>query len=225
MDQSERSVWSIWKKQVERSLRRLKKEQRVEKGLKMADANTYVIEIQSVLDISVKRQMMLPVEDDDGSIQALELSEEEVRPFSVLGTIQRERCQRDGPIEKSCDAVVVAMSESRCYTDSPVLAEHQPFNRNGKALRGSKKSVLFYTTDCGDEKEDLGLKLQQRSVSLVFLHRRPMTFHFDTIARRKFPIACCISCPGGNIQTLLHRLFIIVFVPHHYLIRIPHADL
>ncbi|XP_077278671.1 PDZ domain-containing protein sprite isoform X2 [Temnothorax americanus] len=62
------------------------------------------------------------------------------------------------------------MSESRCYTDSPVLAEHQPFNRNGKALRGSKKSVLFYTTDCGDEKEDLGLKLQQRSVSLTALH-------------------------------------------------------
>ncbi|XP_072745992.1 uncharacterized protein Sprt isoform X2 [Anoplolepis gracilipes] len=62
------------------------------------------------------------------------------------------------------------MNESRCYTDSPVLAEHQPFNRNGKALRGSKKSVLFYTTDCGDEKEDLGLKLQQRSVSLTALH-------------------------------------------------------
>lgn len=37
--------------------------------------------------------------------------------------------------EDSCDAVAVAMSESRCYTDSPVLAEHQPFNRNGKALR------------------------------------------------------------------------------------------
>lgn len=68
------------------------------------------------------------------------------------------------------NAVVVAMNESRCYTDSPVLAEHQPFNRNGKALRGSKKSVLFYTTDCGDEKEDLGLKLQQRSVSLTALH-------------------------------------------------------
>lgn len=34
-------------------------------------------------------------------------------------------------------------------------------------FRGSKKSVLFYTTDCGDEKEDLGFKLQQRSVSLV----------------------------------------------------------
>ncbi|XP_032676980.1 uncharacterized protein LOC116846796 isoform X1 [Odontomachus brunneus] len=62
------------------------------------------------------------------------------------------------------------MSESRCYADSPVLVEHQPFNRNGKALRGSKKSVLFYTTDCGDEKEDLGLKLQQRSVSLTALH-------------------------------------------------------
>ncbi|XP_071575639.1 uncharacterized protein [Temnothorax nylanderi] len=76
-------------------------------------------------------------------------------------------CLPDGQIKKSCDAVVVAMIESRCYTDSPVLAEHQPFNRNGKALRGSKKSVLFYTTDCGDEKEDLGLKLQQRSVSLV----------------------------------------------------------
>ncbi|KOX71450.1 hypothetical protein WN51_01724 [Melipona quadrifasciata] len=36
--------------------------------------------------------------------------------------------------------------------------------------RGSKKSVLFYTTDCGDGKEDLGLKLQQRSVSLTALH-------------------------------------------------------
>lgn len=33
--------------------------------------------------------------------------------------------------------------------------------------RGSKKSVLFYTTDCGDEKEDLGLHIQQRSASLV----------------------------------------------------------
>ncbi|KAK0071922.1 hypothetical protein PV326_000670, partial [Microctonus aethiopoides] len=32
--------------------------------------------------------------------------------------------------------------------------------------RGSKKSVLFYTTDCGDEKEDIGLNVQQRSVSL-----------------------------------------------------------
>nr|XP_034171164.1 uncharacterized protein LOC117600200 [Osmia lignaria] len=62
------------------------------------------------------------------------------------------------------------MNESRCYADSPVLAEHQPFNRNGKAVRGSKKSVLFYTTDYGDEKEDLGLKLQQRSVSLTALH-------------------------------------------------------
>lgn len=27
------------------------------------------------------------------------------------------------------------MNESRCYVDSAVLAEHQPFNRNGKALR------------------------------------------------------------------------------------------
>lgn len=62
------------------------------------------------------------------------------------------------------------MNESRCYVDSAVLAEHQPFNRNGKALRGSKKSVLFYTTDCGDGKEDLGRKLQQRSVSLTALH-------------------------------------------------------
>ncbi|XP_016908368.1 uncharacterized protein LOC107995393 isoform X1 [Apis cerana] len=62
------------------------------------------------------------------------------------------------------------MNESRCYVDSAVLAEHQPFNRNGKALRGSKKSVLFYTTDCGDGKEDLGHKLQQRSVSLTALH-------------------------------------------------------
>ena len=62
------------------------------------------------------------------------------------------------------------MNESRCHADSPVLAVHQPFNRNGKALRGSKKSVLFYTTDCGDEKEDLGFKLQQRSVSLTALH-------------------------------------------------------
>ncbi|XP_068969857.1 uncharacterized protein sprt isoform X1 [Bombus flavifrons] len=62
------------------------------------------------------------------------------------------------------------MNESRCYIDSPVLAEHQLFNRNGKALRGSKKSVLLYTTDCGDGKEDLGLKLQQRSVSLTALH-------------------------------------------------------
>ncbi|XP_066589035.1 uncharacterized protein sprt [Prorops nasuta] len=62
------------------------------------------------------------------------------------------------------------MNESRCYTNSTVLVEHQPFNRNGKALRGSKKSVLFYTTDCGDDKEDLGLKLQQRSVSLTALH-------------------------------------------------------
>ncbi|KAH0955893.1 hypothetical protein HN011_006816 [Eciton burchellii] len=76
------------------------------------------------------------------------------------------------------------MTESRCYADSPVLAEHQPFNRNGKALRGSKKSVLFYTTDCGDEKEDLGLKLQQRSVSLLFplhyaasLRKRNREFH------------------------------------------------
>ncbi|XP_012287902.1 uncharacterized protein LOC105703800 [Orussus abietinus] len=62
------------------------------------------------------------------------------------------------------------MTEGRCYVDSPVLADHQPFNRNGKTLRASKKSVLFYTTDCGDEKEDLGLKLQQRSISLTALH-------------------------------------------------------
>nr|XP_033329117.1 uncharacterized protein LOC117221889 isoform X1 [Megalopta genalis] len=62
------------------------------------------------------------------------------------------------------------MNESRCYTDSPAFAVHQSFNRNGKALRGSKKSVLFYTTDCGDDKEDLGFKLQQRSVSLTALH-------------------------------------------------------
>ena len=62
------------------------------------------------------------------------------------------------------------MNESRCHADSPVLAVHQPFNRNGKALRGSKKSVLFCTTDCGDEKKDLGFKLQQRSVSLTALH-------------------------------------------------------
>ncbi|XP_076161375.1 PDZ domain-containing protein sprite isoform X1 [Ptiloglossa arizonensis] len=65
------------------------------------------------------------------------------------------------------------MNEIRCYADSPVLAVHQSFNRNGKALRGSKKSVLFYTTDCGDEKEDLGFKLQQRSVSLTALHTGP----------------------------------------------------
>ncbi|XP_017875907.1 uncharacterized protein LOC108622501 isoform X2 [Ceratina calcarata] len=62
------------------------------------------------------------------------------------------------------------MNEGRCHTESPVLAEHQPFNRNGKPLRASKKSALFYTTDCGDVKEDLGLKLQQRSVSLTALH-------------------------------------------------------
>lgn len=46
------------------------------------------------------------------------------------------RYQRDGSSEKRCDVVVVVdMNESRCYTDSPVLVEHQAFNRNGKALR------------------------------------------------------------------------------------------
>ncbi|KAK2581338.1 hypothetical protein KPH14_008109 [Odynerus spinipes] len=62
------------------------------------------------------------------------------------------------------------MSESRVYTGPATLAERQPFSRNGKALRGSKKSVLFYTTDCGDDKNDLGVKLEQRSVSLTALH-------------------------------------------------------
>lgn len=32
--------------------------------------------------------------------------------------------------------------------------------------------MLFYTTDCGDGKEDLGRKLQQRSVSLVSRTKR-----------------------------------------------------
>ncbi|CAL7933743.1 unnamed protein product [Xylocopa violacea] len=62
------------------------------------------------------------------------------------------------------------MNESRCYINSPVLTEHQSFKRNGEAFRASKKSVLFYTTDCGDGEDDLGLKLQQRSVSLTALH-------------------------------------------------------
>ncbi|XP_043487689.1 uncharacterized protein LOC122514742 [Polistes fuscatus] len=64
------------------------------------------------------------------------------------------------------------MSESRVYTGPATLvAERQPFSRNGKALRGSKKSVLFYTTDCGDDKDDRsGVKLEQRSVSLTALH-------------------------------------------------------
>ncbi|KAF7988991.1 hypothetical protein HCN44_007301 [Aphidius gifuensis] len=42
--------------------------------------------------------------------------------------------------------------------------------RSGACSRGSKKSILFYTTDCGDDKEDIGLKFQQRSVSLTALH-------------------------------------------------------
>ncbi|XP_015595365.1 uncharacterized protein LOC107267778 isoform X2 [Cephus cinctus] len=41
---------------------------------------------------------------------------------------------------------------------------------SGVCSRNSKRNVLFYTTDCGDEKEDLGLKLQQRSISLTALH-------------------------------------------------------
>ncbi|EFN67563.1 hypothetical protein EAG_16244 [Camponotus floridanus] len=49
-------------------------------------------------------------------------------------------------------------------------------------FRGSKKSVLFYTTDCGDEKEDLGLKLQQRSVSLKDTLLTRMIFHTHTIS-------------------------------------------
>ncbi|KAG8036056.1 hypothetical protein G9C98_004635 [Cotesia typhae] len=45
--------------------------------------------------------------------------------------------------------------------------------RSGAWSRGSnKKSVLFYTTDCGgeDENEDIALSLQQRSASLTALH-------------------------------------------------------
>ncbi|KAF7385808.1 hypothetical protein HZH66_011650 [Vespula vulgaris] len=84
-----------------------------------------------------------------------------------------ERCPRREPIKKTrCDvAEIFAMSESRVYTGPATLAERQPFSRNGKALRGSKKSVLFYTTDCGDDKDDRGgVKLEQRSVSLTALH-------------------------------------------------------
>ncbi|XP_051156806.1 uncharacterized protein LOC127278907 [Leptopilina boulardi] len=62
------------------------------------------------------------------------------------------------------------MNMSRCYTDSPVLIDTYAFHRNGQTLRESKKSVLFYTTDCGNEKEDLGLQAQQRSTSLTALH-------------------------------------------------------
>ncbi|XP_020706640.1 uncharacterized protein LOC105683564 isoform X2 [Athalia rosae] len=42
--------------------------------------------------------------------------------------------------------------------------------RSGVCSRGSKKSVLLYTTDCGDDKEDLDIKLQQRSISLTALN-------------------------------------------------------
>ncbi|XP_046482182.1 uncharacterized protein sprt [Neodiprion pinetum] len=41
---------------------------------------------------------------------------------------------------------------------------------SGVCSRGSKKSVILYTTDCGEEKEDFGLKIQQRSISLTALH-------------------------------------------------------
>ncbi|XP_034942064.1 uncharacterized protein sprt [Chelonus insularis] len=45
--------------------------------------------------------------------------------------------------------------------------------RSGACSRGSKKSILFYTTDCGgtedDKDNDIG-SLQQRSVSLTALH-------------------------------------------------------
>nr|XP_050861399.1 uncharacterized protein LOC127068959 isoform X4 [Vespula vulgaris] len=84
-----------------------------------------------------------------------------------------DTCPRREPIKKTrCDvAEIFAMSESRVYTGPATLAERQPFSRNGKALRGSKKSVLFYTTDCGDDKDDRGgVKLEQRSVSLTALH-------------------------------------------------------
>ena len=36
------------------------------------------------------------------------------------------------------------MNESRCYVDSAVLAEHQPFNRNGKALRCDYSKRALY---------------------------------------------------------------------------------
>lgn len=44
----------------------------------------------------------------------------------------------------------------------------------GVSSRGSKKSVLLYTTDCTEEQEDVGSKLQQRSVSLVSVSRSQM---------------------------------------------------
>lgn len=46
------------------------------------------------------------------------------------------RCRRNEEINVGWNVGVdIAMNESRCYVDSAVLAEHQPFNRNGKALR------------------------------------------------------------------------------------------
>jgi len=70
--------------------------------------------------------------------------------------------------KKNCDAVVVAMSESRCYTDSPVLAEHQPFNRNGKALRYDYDKCSLYRCSARSITNQRSLIcLRQRRASIV----------------------------------------------------------
>ncbi|XP_043272584.1 uncharacterized protein sprt isoform X2 [Venturia canescens] len=95
---------------------------------------------------------------------------------------------------------------------------------SGAYFRGSKKSVLFYTTDCGDDREDLGLKIQQRSVSLTALHTgfgsqqqllEPRMAQLETLEAKMASIEVSLSTTprrkkggsvsGGMISPASHR--------------------
>ncbi|XP_063973612.1 uncharacterized protein Sprt isoform X2 [Diachasmimorpha longicaudata] len=83
--------------------------------------------------------------------------------------------------------------------------------RSGTCSRGSKKSALYYTTDCGDEKEDIGLNPQQRSVSLTALSTgsqqllEPRMAQLETLEAKMASIEVSLSTSprrkkGGSIS-------------------------
>ncbi|OXU26984.1 hypothetical protein TSAR_009143, partial [Trichomalopsis sarcophagae] len=128
----------------------------------------------------------------------------DVRRKSIIDNNSRERQRVLGT-----DAAIPMMNE---FAD-----QQRPFNRNGKALRASKKSALYYTTDCGgDENDNIEHNLQQRSVSLTALHTssgspqqqqltEPRMAHLETLEAKMASIEVSLSSTprrkkGGSVS-------------------------
>lgn len=104
------------------------------------------------------------------------------------------RCRRNEEINVGWNVGVdIAMNESRCYVDSAVLAEHQPFNRNGKALRCDypKRALyhilhtLYAFNNCRSMRQLLFKTIQNENFRFFSFHLKRNKQRNETTRREK----------------------------------------